>query len=80
MVVHMRHTRGHTRDRRSHHALTGGAYASCEKCGARTTRHTMCVTCGSYRGRVIIDMTAKVSAKTAKKKGKAAKATSASEK
>ncbi|PIR46497.1 MAG: 50S ribosomal protein L32 [Candidatus Vogelbacteria bacterium CG10_big_fil_rev_8_21_14_0_10_45_14] len=56
MSVRMRHTRAHTRNRRSHHALTEATLTSCEKCNAMRLRHTACGNCGVYRGRQVIDM------------------------
>ena len=71
MVVRMRHTRAHTANRRSHHALKAQTLATCE-CGAVRVSHRACATCGRYRGRVVVDM-------AAKQKKKAAKAGSKSE-
>src|SRR3989344_2926653 len=56
MVVRMRHTRSHTKNRRSHHALSARKVFDCKKCGAPTMRHTMCLSCGSYRGRTVVDV------------------------
>lgn len=64
----MRSTRGHTGNRRSHHALEASTLAKCE-CGAMRVSHRACATCGRYRGRVVID-TAKKAAKTASKAAK----------
>ena len=61
----MRSPRGHTGNRRSHHALKAATLAPCE-CGAMRVSHRACATCGRYRGRVVID-TAKKVAKAAKR-------------
>ncbi|MGH7141109.1 MAG: 50S ribosomal protein L32 [Minisyncoccia bacterium] len=61
----MRHTRAHTKNRRSHHALASGALVKCE-CGAMRVRHRACLSCGRYRGRVVIDVAAKASRRAAK--------------
>jgi len=68
MVVRMRHTRSHTANRRSHHALVAPALITCE-CGASRRKHQLCQSCGRYRGRVIVDVVAKA-AKSAGKKTK----------
>ena len=70
MSVRMRHTRAHTANRRSHHALKEARLSKCEKCGAMHLRHRMCSQCGSYRGKEIIDITAKLERKIAKKNEK----------
>ncbi len=66
MVVRMRHTRAHTANRRSHHALKGAALTACE-CGAPRLSHRACPNCGRYRGRVVIDMAAKAQRQATKK-------------
>lgn len=65
MVVRMRHTRAHTANRRSHHALVPSALQKCE-CGAMHVRHRACVSCGRYRGRVVVDVAAKAVKRAAK--------------
>lgn len=66
MVVRMRHTRAHTRNRRSHHALDEKALATCE-CGAVRVSHRACPECGRYRGRIVVDLAAKAAKKAQKR-------------
>lgn len=68
MVVRMRHTRSHTANRRSHHALKSASFAVCENCGAKKLKHTVCVTCGKYKGREVVDMVGITARKEAKRK------------
>jgi large subunit ribosomal protein L32 len=72
MVVRMRHTRAHTANRRSHHALTGGRFSKCPDCGALRLPHHACPSCGKYNGRMVVDVAAKIAKKNAKIKKKAA--------
>jgi len=69
MVVRMRATRGHTGNRRSHHALSELRLSRCKDCGSMHMRHRLCSNCGKYRGRVVIDV-----AKETEKKQKKVKA------
>jgi large subunit ribosomal protein L32 len=55
MVNHMRHTRSHTANRRSHHALSEARLSRCTNCNAEHVRHTLCPQCGQYRGRQVMD-------------------------
>ena len=64
----MRHTRAHTANRRSHHALKGGKFSPCPDCGAMRMPHRVCYACGKYRGRQVIDVMKKVNKKAAKAK------------
>ncbi len=59
MVIRMRHTRSHTANRRSHHGLEAPDLAVCKNCGALHRPHHMCLDCGFYKGRVVIDLAAK---------------------
>ena len=67
----MRHTRAHTRNRRSHHALVAPALSKCPDCGVMRLSHRVCEACGKYRGVVVIDMVKAAEKKVAKAKVKA---------
>lgn len=56
MVIRMRHTRSHTKNRRSHHALKAPTLAVCSNCGAHHRPHHMCLECGYYKGRQVMDL------------------------
>lgn len=60
MVVRMRHTRAHTGNRRSHHALEASNLNACPSCKAMCLPHRVCDACGSYKGKVVIKVKAKV--------------------
>lgn len=70
MVVRMRHTRAHTANRRSHHALKAQTLATCE-CGATRVSHRACPSCGRYKGRVVVDLAKKAQVRSAKRAKKA---------
>ncbi len=74
MVIRMRHTKSHTKNRRSHHALKSTNFAKCTNCSALKMRHTVCNSCGFYRGKKVVDMVKKTEKKQAKAKAKQAEA------
>lgn len=43
------------RKRRSHHALAAPGLSRCRRCGAATLPHTICLNCGHYRGRPVLE-------------------------
>jgi large subunit ribosomal protein L32 len=73
MVNHMRHTRAHTANRRSHHALKGVRLSACPDCGAQKQAHKICVTCGKYKGKVVLNVHSKIEKREKKAKQAAAK-------
>ncbi|MDQ3014391.1 MAG: 50S ribosomal protein L32 [bacterium] len=66
MVNRMRHTRAHTGNRRSHHALKTQTLSLCSECGAPKMNHTMCLNCGKYKSRVVVDVKAALAKKEKK--------------
>ncbi len=68
MVNRMRATRSHRNNRRSHHALNIVRLSKCSSCGAAHKSHSICMNCGSYRGRNVLDLAAKVAARAARMK------------
>lgn len=70
MVVRMRHTRAHTANRRSHHALKPQNLVACDHCGANRRPHHMCLECGYYNGRQVIDLETKKTEREARMKAK----------
>ena len=67
MVVRMRHTRSHTANRRSHHALAKPAISK-DEAGNVHLRHRLSSITGSYRGRKVVDLTAKLDKRARKAK------------
>lgn len=64
----MRHTRGHTRNRRSHHALKATGVILCPECGQPKAKHIACGNCGKYKGKDALLLQKKADKKAAKKK------------
>jgi len=64
----MRHTRAHTANRRSHHAVKAQYGSKCPDCGALKLSHTACAKCGSYKGRKVVNTAKKAEKKIAKAK------------
>ena len=67
MVVRMRHTRAHTKNRRSHHKMAKPTL-SVNESGVTHIRHRASSTTGTYRGRQVIDVEAQIAKKEAKRK------------
>lgn len=70
MVVRMRHTRAHTGNRRSHHALTAIKTVTDKETGSTHLRHRVDMKTGQYKGKKVIDMVKKAEKKIAKKRAK----------
>jgi large subunit ribosomal protein L32 len=54
MTVRMRHTRAHTRNRRSHHALENPGITKDKETGSIAMRHRVSPTTGEYKGKQVI--------------------------
>ena len=70
----MRHTRSHTRNRRSHHALKETNFIKCSNCTELKKHHVVCLSCGFYRGNKVLDLVKKIEKKQKKIKAKEKKA------
>ena len=73
-VPKKRNTKGHQGKRRSHHALKAIVFSHCQKCGKEVLPHIMCDNCGTYRGREIVNVFAKLDKKERKRREKEQKA------
>lgn len=78
MVVRMRHTRSHTANRRIHHALKG-TRVSVAKDGAVHPRHRALLDGTQYRGRTVLDTSAKRTARMSASKKRREKETGETE-
>lgn len=76
----MRHTRAHTKNRRSHHALSGARLSTDTKTGAVHLRHKALLDGTPYRGRSVMDKTRKVKASSKAASAKASAKESGKEK
>jgi large subunit ribosomal protein L32 len=68
MTVRMRHTRSHTANRRSHHALKAMNLGVDKETGSVHLRHHVDMKTGMYKGRQVIDVVKKVEKKQKKAK------------
>lgn len=71
MTVRMRHTRAHTANRRSHHALKATSFSVDQKTGATHLRHRVDTKTGIYRGKKVLDVVSKIEKKQKKSKASA---------
>jgi large subunit ribosomal protein L32 len=69
-VPKQKHTKSRRNKKRSHHALKKKHFSVCPKCGASVLPHHLCWNCGTYAGREIVDVLAKLTKKERKKKEK----------
>jgi large subunit ribosomal protein L32 len=66
----MRRNRSQTKQRRSHHGLTAAALSVCSNCGAMHRPHHMCLECGFYNGRQVMDLKAEKEKREARMQAK----------
>lgn len=52
----MRVTKGHTGNRRSHHALGDIRLSSCPNCQEKHERHKVCLACGFYKSNKVLEI------------------------
>ena len=69
-VPKQRHTKSRRNKRRSHHALSEIRVLNCPKCNKIILPHTMCENCGTYKGREVVDVLARLDKKERKRKQK----------
>ena len=51
-----RHSHSRTRKRRAHDGLTAPQVERCVECGEPKMRHRLCGSCGTYRGKTIVNL------------------------
>ena len=75
MVIRMRHTRAHTGNRRSHHALKNPTLTTDSKTGVKHLRHYASSVTGTYKGLPVKSLQKKIerNLKRAQEKAKAQK-------
>lgn len=69
-VPKKRHTKSRRNRRRSHDALEKVSTSICPKCKEAIVPHHFCEFCGTYKGRQVVDVLAKLTKKERKKKEK----------
>ena len=69
-VPKQRHTKSRRNKRRSHLALQSRVFSICPKCKRKVPSHQMCPNCGYYKGRLVIDVLAKLEKRERKQKEK----------
>ena len=79
-IPRQRHTKGRRNRRRSHLALKKTNLTACAKCGQMNLPHQVCLNCGTYAGREVVDVMAKLTKKEKKQKEREMAAAEASKK
>ncbi|HRZ29515.1 MAG TPA: 50S ribosomal protein L32 [Candidatus Paceibacterota bacterium] len=70
------HSKSRTNKRRSHHALTKVNLVSCPKCKEKVLANCVCPNCGTYKGKMIVDVLKGLDKKEKKAKQKELKSSS----
>ncbi len=73
-VPKQRKTKSRRNQRRSHIYLKMPVLVSCPKCGKPARPHSVCLNCGFYKAREVIDVLAKLTKKQRKQREKEMKA------
>ncbi|MFA5349573.1 MAG: 50S ribosomal protein L32 [Candidatus Paceibacterota bacterium] len=64
------HTKGSRNQRRMHIFIKSPGVLKCPRCGKPILPHRVCKECGYYKGKMIVDVFAKLDKKEKKKKAK----------
>lgn len=73
-VPKQKHTKSRRNKRRMHIFIKAPSLAVCSKCGKPVLPHTVCSSCGYYKGREVIDVLKKLNKKERKQKEREMKA------
>lgn len=79
-VPRHKHTRSSVGQRRMHIFITPASLTTCQKCGKKARPHTVCGSCGYYKGKEVINVLGSLTKKAKKEKVKKAEATVGEEK
>ncbi len=79
-VPKQRHTKSRRNKRRMHLFLKKPSLTKCVKCGKPTLPHRVCLNCGYYKGKEVIDVLKRLTKKEKKQREKEMKTKEAEEK
>ena len=79
-VPKQRKTKGRRNNRRMHIYAEAPSLVTCSKCGKKTKQHTVCLHCGYYKQKEVINVLEKLDKKERKKREKEMESTSKEEK
>jgi large subunit ribosomal protein L32 len=69
-VPKQRHTKSRRNKRRMHIHMDVPDFVVCKKCGKRARAHTVCVYCGYYKGKEVVNVLEKLGKKEKKQRTK----------